>query len=99
MINLLSIFKKNKSNSTPCNEYYNVYKIRQSKFYGLCGEEHFYVAYRDVFLSTEIKGLTKGELVMSFATRGEMLKYSPKMIFNDDYIEHHDEYEPLDFKV
>ena len=89
--------------------HYDVYKVRVAKFYGLCGSEHYHIAYCDDYTGF-VKGDEKGELVGCDVSEVDMVAFKPRMVLSIDCIRHDlsyngrvernikEIYRPLDFK-
>ena len=78
---LLGLFEKKESEKP--KSYYTICKIKQKKFYGLCGIKVVYVAYNEDYLC-KIGFKYKGELVCTFLSEDEMLDYNPVMVLEEN---------------
>ena len=105
----LDVFRGCKSTPPAPTAYYDVYKVRVDKFYGLCGSEHYHIAYCDDY-TPYVRGDNKGELVAYSVTEHDMIEFKPRMVLSRDFIRHDLSYDgqvernlkkecrPLDFK-
>jgi hypothetical protein len=106
----LDIFRGRESTPPGRTAYYDVYKVRVNRFYGLCGSEHYHIAYCDDY-TPYVRGDNKGELVANYVSELDMIEFKPRMVLSRDCIRHDlsydgqvernlkEEYKPLDFII